>query len=206
MNAHCSKIQQMLVEYLYEELPEDRAVWVQQHLAACGNCRDEFELSRRTLRTIDAVTRDRSRAMPTAGLLQRLNREIDTRPEYHRPRQPRRVTLPSLALAAAFLFGVFAAPFLYQWYSSKDAGRAGPWPDTHPIYSNVTGSNPFARPNEDSGQPPGGRLRNDPLPAIEEELEQLTQPATLGRRSSGRSGGKGSNRSGSVISSTPEGF
>ena len=57
MNAHCGKIQRMLVEYLYEELPEDRAVWVQHHVSECGICREELELCRRTLRTIDAVYR-----------------------------------------------------------------------------------------------------------------------------------------------------
>lgn len=206
MNAQCSKVQQLLVEFLYDELPEDRAVLLREHLSQCAACREEIEWCRRTLRTLDAVTREPSRAIPTAGLLQRLNREIDTRPECWRPRQAARFTLPSLALAAAFLFGVFVAPFLYPWYSSRNTASARARGDTRPIYGNVTGSNPFLRSNDDNEQSLRGRSQDDPMPAIEEELEQLLEPATLGRRSLGRSGGRGGNGAGSVMSSTPEGY
>ncbi|HEQ60754.1 MAG TPA: zf-HC2 domain-containing protein [Firmicutes bacterium] len=206
MNAQCSKVQQILVEFLYDELPEDRAAPLREHLSECAACREEFEWSRRTLHTLDAVTREPSRGIPTAGLLQRLNREIDTRPECRRPRQAARFTQPSLALAAAFLFGVFVAPFLYPWYSSRNAASAGVRRDTRPIYGNVTGSNPFLRSRDEGDPSLQDRPQDDPMPAIKEELEQLLEPATLGRRALGRSGGRGSNGAGSVMSSTPEGF
>ncbi len=210
MNTHCRKIQLRLVELLYEELPEDQAARVQQHLAECKPCREEFELCQRTLQTIDTVTRSRLPQMPTAGLLQRLNREIDSRPEYQRPRQTSRFTLRGLALAAAFLLGVVVAPFLFQWYSNQEARSTMPKAATHPIYGNVTGANPLGRPAEEKSSPSGAPVfphsRNDQLPAIEAELDRLTEPATLGQRSPRPRGRSGSSHTGSVLSSTPERF
>jgi anti-sigma factor RsiW len=57
MNTSCPQIRRLLVEYLYEELPEDQATLVRLHLEQCPSCREEFELCQRLLATIDTATR-----------------------------------------------------------------------------------------------------------------------------------------------------
>lgn len=172
MNTSCPQIRRSLVEYLYEELPEDQAARVRLHLEQCPPCREEFELCQRMLATIDTATRSDMSANPTAGLLQRINWQIDHQPLYRQPRKTSLFTMRALALAASFLFGIFAAPFLFQWYSARETASF-PSDGTQPMHGQLYGA-PGLNPRARSWRAP--HLENGRIPEIDWEMNERHLP------------------------------
>ncbi len=172
MNTSCPQIRRLLVEYLYEELPEDQAALVRLHLEQCPPCREEFELCQRLLATIDTASRADASANPTAGLLQRINWQIDHQPLYRQSRKSSIFTTRVLALAASFLFGIFAAPFLFQWYSSRESASFSP-EGARPMQGHLYGA-PGLNSGARSWRAP--HLENGQIPEIDWEMSQREQP------------------------------
>jgi hypothetical protein len=120
------------------------------------------------LATIDTATRADTSANPTAGLLQRINWQIDHQPLYRQPRKSSIFTTRVLALAASFLFGIFAAPFLFQWYSARESASffSNDLPPIHGQFYGAPGLNSGAR----SWRAP--HLENGRIPEIDWEMNE----------------------------------
>ncbi len=145
MKLYCHQVNKRLVEYLYEELPEDLSAAVDEHIEQCPLCREEFTECRQVLHTIDQATRQSSRNSPTIGLLNRINWELDSRPELEGHRAERQWwNIKWVAIAATLVIGVAAGVLFGQQVDLKRWLKTGnsPASEVRPVHLNsVTGFN-----------------------------------------------------------------
>lgn len=139
MSLTCQQCEQLLAEYLYEELPEDQMSLIQRHLESCVSCREELESYRRVLQAVDVATRTRPRGMPTAGLLQRIHQELDSNPIYHRPRRVIKIPLWWVAVAATILASILAIYALNTFYGHRPDAQYPPVHEATSVFGDVTG-------------------------------------------------------------------
>lgn len=175
MKLSREQVRKLFVEYLYEELPEDQMAQIRQYLEEDPLCRAELEEYCGVLNALDAATREAPPGNPTAGLLQRINYELDSRPGIYRRGRRAQLSRRLLALAASILFILFSIYMINQWYVRHPAQVPEPGTRPGPFFSDIGASGGFLRypliQSDDAGSIEGFQERQQQIQAIEQELD-----------------------------------